>query len=96
MIASETFDGVNRLYYLKFSDTFTQLDEFPSVVVGDSPQHFVTRNNYVAVAEGSVLYVVNVNTMATERVDLGSTIYKISLDDRGRVLVVTQDRVMRV
>lgn len=96
MVASETFDGVNRLYYLKFSDTFTQLDEFPSVVVGESPQLFVTRNNYVAVAEGTILHVVNVNTMATERVDLGSTIFQISLDDRGRVLVVTQDRVIRI
>lgn len=96
MIASESFDGVTRLYYLKFSDSSTQLNELPSVVVGDAPQLFVTRNNYVAVAEGSVLHVVNVNTMATERVDLGSNIVQISLDDRGRVLVVTQDRVMRV
>ena len=96
MIASESFDGVTRLYYLKFSDSSTQLNELPSVVVGDAPQLFVTRNNYVAVVEGSVLHVVNVNTMATERVDLGSNIVQISLDDRGRVLVVTQDRVMRV
>lgn len=96
MIASESFDGITRLYYLKFSDSSTQLNELPSVVVGDAPQLFVTRNNYVAVAEGSVLHVVNVNTMATERVDLGSNIVQISLDDRGRVLVVTQDRVMRV
>lgn len=96
MIASETFDGVNRLYYMKFSDSFTQLNELPSVVVGDSPQLFVTRNNFVAVAEGSIVHVVNVNTMATERIDLGSTIFQISIDDRGRVLVVTQDRVIRI
>lgn len=96
MIASETFDGVNRLYYLKFSDNSTQLAELPSVVVGDNPQLFVTRNNYAAVAEDTVLHVVNINTMATERVDLGSNIIQISLDDRGRVLVVTQDRVMRI
>lgn len=95
-LASETYDGEIRLYYLKFGSDATQFSELPSISVGSHPENFVSRNNFVAVSDGSTIYLVNVNTMATDRIELGSQILKMSLDDRGRVLVVTQDRVIRL
>lgn len=94
ILASKTFQANLKLYYVDVTDN--EPSESNSVELGNSPESLICNNSYAAVIDGQQVYRVNVATMRSEKFRLSSPIVRIALDSQNRLIIVTENKVIRV
>lgn len=94
ILAAKTFQANLKLYYVDITDS--EPSESNSIELGNSPENLICNNSYAAVIDGQQVYRVNVSTMRSEKFRLASSIVRIALDSQNRLIIVTENKVIRV
>ncbi len=94
LLASRTFQGSLRLYYVDTSDA--EPNENNSVAVGNNPEKLITNANYATLHDGNTVYRINMSNFKSEKFKVSSNIIRLALDSRNRLIIVTENKVLRV
>ena len=94
ILAAKTFQANLKLYYVDLTDS--EPTESNSIELGTNPDSLICSRTHAAVIDGQQVYRVNMSTMRSEKFQLSSKIVRIALDSQNRLIIVTDNKVIRV